>query len=115
MSEREDAREEIDRKCRTAGCSKESAAKHFRLFALERWDCHPEADFAAWLPTFEYARNLITAWNCDRTRQAFCKWKTSGRPLRKFANVPPTEQDFRELRELVAKIGQPDDVEIFPS
>lgn len=88
----EERAEDIDQRCRTAGCSKETAARHHQLFVYDRWDCHPPAEFQAfvmnrwekeeledeehcrkesknWRPTSK--PNAVALWNSDRERQEF--------------------------------------------
>jgi hypothetical protein len=67
--------EEIDRKCRMAGCSEARAKKHFQLFVYERWGPHPPDEFYSWHKENGQGGNMITAWNSDRERQEFYKSK----------------------------------------
>ena len=67
-------KEEIDRKCRMAGCDDKKAKKHAALY-LARWDVHPPADFLEWYKVNGQGGNPITAWNSDVERQAFYKSK----------------------------------------
>ncbi len=65
--------EEIDRKCRIAGCTEAQAKRHLRLFVYERLDVHPPDDFRAWYKENGQGGNPLTAWNSDPERQEFYK------------------------------------------
>lgn len=109
---KEEKIEEIDRKCRMAGCDEKLARKHTRLFLDERWDAHPPPDFVTWLrdsnPNDLYM-NPATAWNSDgggkysdglgRTpdRRGYNEWVALGRPepVRRQFNREESKAKFR--------------------
>lgn len=69
--------EEIDRKCRMAGCNEAAAKRHLQFFVYERWDVHPPADFTAWFEDHGEG-NSVTAWNCQSVRDEFLEAKEFG-------------------------------------
>jgi len=93
----EEKKEHIRSKCDAAECNEQARRRHFQQFVYERWDCHPPADFKAWVEQCHYdgesaiidrqleegktpmsrtkAPNPITAWNSDVARQEFYKWR----------------------------------------
>ncbi len=75
--DKQDKIEEIDRKCRIAGCIEARSKRHLQVFVYERWDVHPPDDFKAWYVENGPARdsNPVTGWNSDLARQEFFKSK----------------------------------------
>lgn len=110
---REEKIEEIDRKCRVAGCDEKSARRHLQLFVYERWDVHPPSDFCDWArSTGESSEdpktgriNYIAAWNSARARQGFNEWIELGHPEPIAPRIINHAAGLAKLKETISRIG----------